>query len=94
MFINAGMLVEMLECIENLQNQLKLQATTMEKQGVFIQGAGGDVGKHWKHSKSIGNQSKHNGKVMFINAGMLAEMLERIENIQNQLKILASKMET
>ena len=33
MFINAGMLAEMLESIENLQNQLKIQANTWESTG-------------------------------------------------------------
>ena len=36
MFINAGMLAEMLESIEHLQNQLKVQTNTMEKQGLLM----------------------------------------------------------
>ena len=55
--------------------------------------AGGDVGKHWKPSKSIENTSNNYGKARFINAGMMAEMLESIENLQNRLKIQANTME-
>ena len=50
MFVNAGMMAEMLESIENLQNQMKIQASAMEKQGLLMRGC---WRKCWKALKTF-----------------------------------------
>ena len=62
---------------------MKIQANTMEKQGLLMWGC---WQKCWKASetfKTNENTSKYYGKARFINTGMLEEMLKSIENLQN-----------
>ena len=65
---------------------MKRQANIMEKQGLLMLGCWRKCWKALEAFKNNESTSNYYGKTMFNNAGMLAEMLESIEIIQNQLK--------
>ena len=52
----------------------------MEKQGLLMRGFWQKCWNALKRIQTLENTSKYYGKTMFTNAGILAEMLERIEN--------------
>ena len=93
MCFNAGMLAEMLESIGNLQNLFKIQANTMEEQGLLMPRCWRKCWKALKSFQTVGNASNYDGSTMFINVEMLAEMLESIENISKPLEMQATTME-
>ena len=55
----------------------------MEKQGLLMRGFWQKCWNALETIKIIENSSKHYGKARFTNAGILADMLERIENNEN-----------
>ena len=56
MFINAGMLAEMLESIANLLNHLEVRTNTMEKQSLLMRGR---WWRCWKVLKPFNINSKY-----------------------------------
>ena len=70
MFINAGMLLENIGKYKNL-----IQASSVEKQGLLMRGC-------WRKClKTLNAFKQYYGKTKFINARMLAEMMESIEHL-------------
>ena len=80
-FIYVGILVERLESNENLSKPLKIQINSMEKQGLLMRGCWCNCWKALATFKTAENIKKSNGKVMFINTGVLVELLESIEHL-------------
>ena len=80
-FIDAEMLAGMLESIENLLKPLQIQRNMVGKQGVLMRGYWQKCWQALKIFETYENTKKSYGKILFINAGMLAEMLESIENL-------------
>ena len=87
------MVVEMLESIENLFTPMKIHKNIMKKQCLLMRGCWWKCWNAAKTIKTFENTSKYYGKATFINAGILAEMFERIENLLNPLKIQANIIE-
>ena len=65
----------------------------MEKQGLLMRGCWWKCWKTLNTFRTIENASKYYGKTRFANAGILEEMLERIEKPSKLLKIQANIME-
>ena len=79
-FTNVGILAEMLERIENNWNPWNKKKNTIEKQGLLMRGCWQKCWNALKKIKTLENTSKYYVKKRFTNAGILAEMLERIDN--------------
>ena len=62
---------------------LKVQRNTMEKQGLLMRGCWWNRWKALETFTTIDKAKKYYGEAMIINAEMLVELLESIENLQN-----------
>ena len=55
----------------------------MEKQGLLMRGCWWNCWNALKTFKTIESTNKYNGKTLFFNAGMLAQLFESIESLLN-----------
>ena len=91
--INTRMLAENVGKHSEPLKPVKLQRHTMYKQGLLIRGGGWKCWKALTTDDTVENKKEYYGKARFINAGMLAEMVESIGHLLKPLKIQRNTLE-